>query len=302
MLHFVLALFTSAQSVQPDTSVLAVEIPSGSFMMGCVPGDQQCEPTEFPRREVTLTRPFWLARTETTVGQFHKFVTATNFRTESDKRGQGRFWRFDINEWDWVDGLSWRAPFAADQPAPDNWPAVQIAWSDADAYCRWAGGRLPTEAEWERAARGGTEGQTSVWGNAPSPMVDGVAHANAPDLATAREFSTFSTFADYNDGFARLAPVASFAPNAYGLHDMAGNVYEWTSDWIIDGPYPSGPVTDPRGVEAGEIKAVRGAGWGYPPEQFRISFRGIAGLDFWTATFGFRCAWDRNPNSLFQGR
>ncbi|NJS13588.1 MAG: formylglycine-generating enzyme family protein [Sphingopyxis sp.] len=297
-------LTITAATAQPHAAVHpdAAHIPAGTFEMGCVPADPQCEPTEIPRRAVTLTRPFWLARTETSVGQYRRFVTDTGYRTEADKRGQGRFWRFDINEWDWVDGLSWRVPFAADQPAPDNWPAVQLAWADADAYCRWVGGRLPTEAEWERAARGGIEGQISVWGNAPTPMVDGVPQANGPDISTAREFTAFAAFRDYYDGFARIAPVASFPSNAYGLHDMAGNAYEWIADWIEDGPYPTGPQTDPRGLPNGEIKAVRGAGWGYPPEQFRISFRGIAGLDFWTATFGFRCAWDQDPATLSQGQ
>lgn len=299
---FVAILALAVSTSDPAVSdPMAARIPAGTFQMGCVPDDRRCEQTEFPRHDVTLTQPFWLARTETTVGQYRRFVAETGYQTEADKRGQGRFWRFDINEWDWVDGLSWRAPFSANQPAPDEWPAVQIAWADADAYCKWAGGRLPTEAEWERAARGGAEGQISVWGNAPLPVVDRVPQANAPDINTAREFTTFSTFANYDDGYARIAPVGRFPANSYGLRDMAGNAYEWTADWIADGPYPAGAQTDPRGLPNGEIKAVRGAGWGYPPEQFRTSFRGIAGLDFWTATFGFRCAWDTNPENLRRG-
>lgn len=273
----------------------AVRIPAGRFRMGCVPLDRKCEASEHPRHEVTLSRPYWLARTKTTVAAYRRFAAATGHRTDAEKRGQGRFWRFDKAEWDWIDGLSWRAPFAATKAAPDEWPAVQLSWGDANAYCRWAGGRLPTEAEWERAARGGRDGSIYIWGNDPIPVVAGIAQANGPDEATAREFRTFATIAGYRDGFARIAPVGRFPPNAYGLHDMAGNVYEWTADWIADGPYPVGAAVDPEGQSVGEVKALRGAGWGYPPEQLRISFGGIAGVDFWTATFGFRCAWDTDP-------
>lgn len=284
----------ATQSAAPG---VYVRIPAGTFQMGCVPEDRGCEPNEHPRHRVTLTRDFWLARTETTVGEFRAFAAATGYRTLAEREGRGRFWHFDKNEWDWTPGLSWRAPFAATELAPDNWPAVQIAWSDADAYCRWSGGRLPTEAEWERASRGGHDGRIHVWGNEQVPIVGGAKQVNGPDAATAREFRTFSHFVGYDDGFARVAPVASFAPNGYGLHDMAGNVYEWTSDWIDDAPYARSDAVDPKGQAAGDIKAVRGAGWGYPPDQFRISYRAIAGLDFWTATFGFRCARDSMPVS-----
>lgn len=263
--------------------------------MGCVPKDSLCEATESPRHEVTLTRPYWLARTETTVTEFERFVAATNYQTDAEKRGQGRFWRFDKSEWDWIDGLNWRAPFAANDPAPDDWPVVQVSWGDANAYCRWAGGRLPTEAEWERAARGGHDGSIFIWGDDPKPVIAGVPQVSGPDETTAKEFNSFATIKGYHDGYARIAPVGRFPANPYGLYDMAGNVYEWTADWIADGPYPDGNATDPKGLPNGEIKALRGAGWGYPPEQLRISFRRIAGVDFWTATFGFRCAWDAKP-------
>lgn len=270
-------------------------VPAGVFEMGCVPSDSLCEPNEYPRHRVTLSRDYWLARTETTVGQFRNFVTVTGYRTLAERDNRGRFWRFDKAEWDWVPGLSWKEPFEVGQTAPDDWPTVQIAWQDADAYCRWTGGRLPTEAEWERAARGGRDAIIHVWGNETLPVVGGINQVNGPDKATALEFKSFPHFAGYDDGYARVAPVARFPPNSYGLHDMAGNAYEWTADWIDDGPYPPDDPVDPKGRASGDIKAVRGAGWGYPPEQFRISYRAIAGTDFWTATFGFRCARDVAP-------
>ena len=290
--HAGAALAATAQTL-PD----AVAIPAGDFLMGCVPADTGCEAIEQPRHRVTISQPYRLARTETTIAQFRKFVLTTGYRTAAEQRGQGRFWRFDINEWDWIAGLDWQHPFDAATVGGDDWPVVQIAWPDANAYCRWAGGRLPSEAEWERAARGGRDGKLHVWGNARLPLLNGVPQANGPDANTAREFTSFAAFAGYDDGFARIAPVAQFPANGFGLHDMAGNVYEWTADWIDDAPYPAGDAIDPKGRPTGEIKAVRGAGWGYPPSQFRTSFRGIAGTDFWTATFGFRCAWDDKPVS-----
>ena len=272
-----------------------VPVPAGTFEMGCVPQDSLCEASEKPRHPVTLTKPFWMARTETTVAQFRQFVAATGYRTKAERTGRGRFWRLDISEWDWIDGLSWRAPFARSSAAPDDWPALQVSWEDADAYCRWSGGRLPTEAEWERAARGGVDGKLHVWGDAALPVVAGVPQVNGPDARTATAFPTFAHFQGYDDAYAKVAPVGSFPPNPYGLFDMAGNAYEWTADWNDDRPYPAGAAIDPTGPETGTEKAVRGAGWGYPPDQFRVSFRGLAGLDFWTATFGFRCVRDRAP-------
>lgn len=274
-----------------------VRIAPAVFMMGCVPGDGACDEIEHQRHEVSLTRGYWIATTETTVGAYARFVAATGWRTRADETGRGRFWRHDIGEWDWIEGLSWRTPYDPHAPAAADAPAVQIAWRDADAFCRWSGGRLPTEAEWEYAARGGLADARYPWGDASMPLVAGVRQANSPDESTHREFSSFAYFTGYDDGFARAAPVASFAPNGFGLHDTAGNAYEWTNDWIAEAPYGSAPRTDPQGLPAGEVKALRGGGWGYPPEHLRASHRAYADPDFWTATFGFRCARDAPPEA-----
>lgn len=292
LLTFFAAILASAAYAAPVLEADTVLIPAGDFFMGCVPTDRQCEAMERPRHRVKVSKPYRMARTETTIAQFRLFVATTGHRTAAERRGQGRFWRFDRNEWDWIEGLDWEHPFDPSMTGNDKWPVVQVAWPDADAYCRWSGGRLPTEAEWERAARGGRDDEVHVWGEAETPLVDGVRYANGPDASTAREFTTFAAFTGYDDGYSRVAPVGRFAANRYGLNDMAGNVYEWTADWIADGPYPAGDAVDPKGLSDGDIKSLRGGGWGYPPDQLRSSFRGLAGTDFWTATFGFRCVWD----------
>lgn len=233
----------------------AVTIPAGDCLMGCVPADRRCEAMESPRHRVTISKPYRMARTETTIAQYRRFIAATSYQTAAQKRGQGRFWRFDINERDWIAGLDWQHPFAANEVGTDAWPVVQVAWPDADAYCRWAGGRLPTEAEWERAARDGRDGEIHAWGNADLPLLNGVPQANGPDANTAREFATFATLGQYDDGYSRMAPVGRFPANGF-LHDIAGNVYEWTAEWIADAPYPAGDAVDPKGLGKGDIKSV----------------------------------------------
>jgi formylglycine-generating enzyme required for sulfatase activity len=128
--------------------------------------------------------------------------------------------------WKWTEGANWRHPEGpeSDLKGRDNHPVVQVSWDDAVAYARWAGKRLPTEAEWEFAARGGLNSQTYVWGN--EPPGDSKPRAN---LWT----GTFPYENTATDGFVRTAPVKTFAPNGYGLHDMAGNVWEWCSDWYV---------------------------------------------------------------------
>ncbi|MEM1144249.1 MAG: SUMF1/EgtB/PvdO family nonheme iron enzyme [Pseudomonadota bacterium] len=273
-----------------------VEIPAGSFMMGCVPLDTQCEPSELPRHEVTIQQGFRIAQTETTIGEYREFTRATGYRTLAELEGVGRYWDTDTGEWKWIAGLTWELPYDRNELGEDKWPAVQVSWQDAAAFCGWTGGRLPTEAEWEYAARGGRDGEIYFWGNQSLPLDNGVRPINAPDEAAKRLFPQFNTISNYDDGFARAAPVASFTPNGYGLYDVAGNVYEWTADWMAEEPYSEASVTDPKGLPIGSVKALRSGGWGYPPEQMRLSFRGYSEPKFWTATFGFRCAWSNKAD------
>lgn len=287
------ALLSSASEPATPNLIERVRLPAGSFLMGCVPDDNQCDPNVKPRHRVKLTKGYYLAKFETSIAEFERFVDATKFQTLAEREMRGRMWLPERSEWDWVRGLSWKYPLKPGIVGDPRWPAVQVSWYDADAFCRWAGGRLPTEAEWEYAARNAQDGQLHVWGRSATPRTGKRLHANGPDKSLGREIPSFERFAEYDDGHAYLAPVGSYSANLAGLHDMAGNAYEWVADWVADGPYEGiGAVVEPKGLNESEIKGLRGGGWGYPPSHFRLSFRGIADPNFRTATFGFRCAWD----------
>lgn len=212
---------------------------------------------------------FWMDRTEVTNAEFTRFVAETGYVTVAERplRPQdfpgvpleklipgsvvfsppGRAVPLDnfLRWWRYVPGASWRHPSGPDSnlAGRENHPVVHMAYEDAEAYARWAGKRLPTEAEWEFAARGGQAGQSYPWGNELNP--GGRWLANIWE----GEFPHRNTKAD---GHADAAPVASFPPNAYGLHDVAGNVWEWCSDWYRPDAYvmqrrADGAVRNPRG-------------------------------------------------------
>jgi formylglycine-generating enzyme required for sulfatase activity len=270
-------------------------VPAGEFMMGCVDGDANCQPYERPRHRVRLTRGIWFGATEVTVAAYRRFVNATSYRTRAERDGRGRAWVHERATWEWIDRLGWDAPLRANQRAPDAWPALQVAWEDAAAYCDWAGGRLPTEAEWERAARGGRDNEIYPWGNSKTPEIQGVKYANGSDELTHAKYSTWSFFTGYRDGYAEIAPVGQFAANDFGLYDMAGNAWEWVADWYSPTAYQFAHGVNPPGPSRGDAHVVRGGSWGYAPEQHRSSERGFAESGFWTATFGFRCVLDEMP-------
>ena len=283
---------TSVES--PRSRVRYVAIDSGRFLMGCVSNDTECDTFERPQHGVHISRAFWIAETETTVGQYRAFVTATGFRTAAERAGRGRMADARVPDWEWRPALDWQHPIAADSLAVDNVPVVQLEPADAEAFCRWDGGRLPTEAEWEHAARGRAAGQQYTWGNTPLPLPRASPYANGPDARLHQRIPSWAYIAGYDDGYATLAPVGRFDPNLNGLFDMSGNVYEWTADGFDSTAYAVGERIDPRVVGDTATRVVRGGTWGYPPRHLRISFRGFfPSRDFWTATLGFRCARDR---------
>lgn len=237
-----------------------IDIPSATFFMGDPTGEEDEKP-----RNVTVA-PFRLMRYEVTNWQYGAFVAETGHVTDPEKRGWGYVWP---GRWIRVDDADWRHPQGPDMPGVfgrGDHPVVQVSWYDALAFCRHYGLRLPTEEEWEYAARG-TDARIFPWGHEQAHERDG-RRAN---------FGTVNCCAaDDSDGWQTTAPVGRF-PNGvspFGLYDMAGNVWEWTS--TLD--------------EATNEYVLRGGGWGNNPYGLRVSYRHEnpprIGLDM----VGFRCA------------
>jgi formylglycine-generating enzyme required for sulfatase activity len=287
-------------------------IPSGTFWMGSEDGS----PNEKPVHQVTVSG-FWMDKTEVTNEQFEKFVKATGYLTIAERKPDAKDFpgadpqmlvpgavvftppdhpvKLDnpMLWWTYSPGANWRHPDGpgSDIQGKEKFPVVQVAWQDAAAYAKWAGKRLPTEAEWEHAARGGLDREPYVWGREKFP--ENRRMANIWD----GEFPVKNTGAD---GWKETAPVGSFPPNGYGLFDMAGNVWEWCADWYSDDYYSRSPELNPQGpTEAHDPeeptvpkRVIRGGSYlcsdaycrGYRP-----SARMKASADTGLSHTGFRC-------------
>jgi formylglycine-generating enzyme required for sulfatase activity len=303
-----------------------VWIPGGEFSMGSdAKDDALCEVPGITRDAQPIHRvsvdPFWMDATEVTNAQFAAFVQATRYVTVAERAldaaafpgaprellvpGAAVFVappgpvdrRNPLQWWRYVPGASWRHPLGpeSDLDGRDAYPVVHVAYEDALAYATWAGRRLPTEAEWEFAARGGLSGNLYSWGNELSPH--GRAHANIHQ-------GDFPHRDDAIDGFAGVAPVGRFPPNAYGLRDMAGNVWEWTSDWYRPDYYatlaaagrvadnPQGPAESHDPAEPGAAKRVQRGGSFLCTEQYctryLVGTRGKGEVSTGSSHLGFR--------------
>lgn len=258
-----------------DTSTKnMVLIPGGIFEMG---GDnEQADADEYPKHQVQV-HAFYMDVKPVTNAQFRKFVEATGYVTTAEQKPDWEEMKktlppgtpkpdesllipaalvfhqtsgpVPLNNvsqwWQWVPGANWKHPHGPGSSigGKDEYPVVQVSWYDAMAYCKWAGKRLPTEAEWEYAARGGLKNNIYPWGN--EHISAGKPKANSWE-------GKFPYLNTKKDGYAGLAPAGSFAPNGYGLYDMAGNVWEWCSDWYDADYYKSFSGTlavDPKGPQ-----------------------------------------------------
>jgi sulfatase modifying factor 1 len=273
----------------------------GAFLMGSE--DRLAYPAdgEGPVRPVRL-RPFWLDAHLVTNADFACFVDATGHLTEAGEAGSSFVFGGLLPDhfpptrgvvaapwWRLVEGADWRHP-TGPQSSSDTLavhPVVHVSWHDAGAYCAWAGKRLPTEAEWEYAARAGLVQQPFPWGDALEP--DGKHRMNVWQ----GRFPGENTRAD---GYLGTSPVDAFPPNPYGLHDMTGNVWEWTADWFTVSHGTSGtPRENPAGPDRGTHKTTRGGSYlchASYCRRYRVSARNALTPDSFTGNIGFRCARD----------
>lgn len=213
---------------------------------------------------------FFIDRTEVTVAAYRRCMTAGECSTPTFTSGDARFDRDDL-------------------------PVTHVSYDDARSYCAFRGGRLPTEAEWERAARGGKP-RRYPWGDLPNPKL---ANHGALDLGSVFLSNGEPLYGvpDTTDGFAWLAPVGSFPNGATpeGVHDLAGNVAEWVSDWFSD-QYPNAAVGNPKGPPSGQLRVVRGGSYRHPMAMLRGAFRDRRPGSAREPTIGFRCVRDPKPS------
>ncbi|MDR7300285.1 formylglycine-generating enzyme family protein [Haloactinomyces albus] len=275
-----------------------VLLDGGDFLMGSEDSRAYPDDGEGPVRPVTLD-PFWISATAVSNADFAAFVGSTGYRTEAERFG----WSFVFGGllpddfpptqgvaaapwWRVVEGSDWAHPEGgqSDVRTRQDHPVVHVTWADAKAYCEWAGLRLPTEAEWEYAARAGLQGCAFPWGDELEP--DGRHRMNVWQ----------GTFPQHNtraDGWYGTCPVAQFPANAYGLYNMTGNIWEWCHDWFDDTVPSRKPRTNPRGPAHGTRRIARGGSYLCHESycrRYRVSARQGITPDTSIGNTGFRCA------------
>ncbi len=259
---------------------------------------------EVPLHRVELDG-FRMAATSVTNQEFAAFVDATGYRTTAEDHGISAVFyaaflgrREDILSiptrvpwWLAVRGADWRHP---DGPAStlqgrEDHPVVHVSWDDAQAFCTWSDTRLPTEAEWEYAARGGLADRRYAWGN--ELLMEGAWNCNIWQGRFPKENSA-------EDGYLTTAPVESYQPNGYGLHQMAGNVWEWCQDWFDPGYYTRSPEQNPQGAEDGVWRVIRGGSYLCHDSycnRYRVAARNSNTPDSSSGNIGFRVVRDSTP-------
>lgn len=318
-LSLLTALSLLAAAPPPTDRDPMVPIRGGTFHMGCA----DCQMDDALPVHLVEVSAFWIDPTPVTNAAFARFVAATGYRTVAERPldpkqfpdvspdllvpGSSVFSPPSVDVplvdyllwWSYVPGASWRRPEGpgSDVTTRHNHPVVHVAWEDADAYCRWAGKRLPTEAEYEFSARGGMDGKRYAWGDELKP--GGKWMANIWQ-------GRFPSHNTREDGYAGTSPVKAFVPNGYGLYDVAGNVWQWTADWYRADYFktlaatgrpvkdPTGPAAsdDPR--EPGVKKRVQKGGSFLCSarycSRYLVGSRGKGAVDSGSSNVGFRCA------------
>jgi len=258
-----------------------VLIHGGSFLMGASDG----LPYEGPVHEVSVGA-YWMDAHEVTVADFAKFIAATGYQTEAEKYGWSGVFDAEAGEWRQLPAADWRHPEGPAHEVDPQEPVTQISWNDAMAFALWAKKRLPTEAEWEYAARGGLAGKKYGWGDELKPGGKYLANWWQGD---------FPRQNTNEDGSPGRSVVGKFPANRFGLYDMAGNVWEWCADWFDRSYYRASPRNRPQGPEAGEERVIRGGSWMCSEnycQGFRVAARSHASPDTGLNNLGFRCVQD----------
>lgn len=289
---------TAQREPDPEGMVL---VPAGRFAMGDHHGDGEPGDGERPVHDVELAA-YRIDATAVTNADFAAFVADTGHLTDAEDLGVGAVLHLAVapgsphvshaleaTPWWWaVEGADWAHPEGPDSHVHEraDHPVVHVSWRDAAAYAAWAGKRLPTEAEWERAARGGLEGRRYPWGDERTP--DGRWRCNIWQ----GDFPRSNTL---DDGWLTTAPVAAYGPDGWGLHQVVGNVWEWCADWFDPTYYARSPLVAPPGPLSGTHKVMRGGSYLCHDSycrRYRVAARTANTPDSASANLGFRCVAD----------
>jgi formylglycine-generating enzyme required for sulfatase activity len=267
-----------------------VFIPAGEFLMGSPEGEGAYD--EHPQHKIYLDA-YYIDKYEVTHASFKKFVEATGYVTDAERIGSGYVWNPKDESYGplSMEGVNWRYPnkWMPERPYyPNSWenykeadkmnyPVTQVSWNDAQAYTKWAGKRLPTESEWEKAARG-TDGRKWPWGNVFDLNIGGVTtHVNIG-----------------SDGPLSVGCFPT-GVSPYGIYNMAGNVREWVADWYAVDYYTYSSQNNPKGPSYGKFRVLRGGSWrDYKSHQVLSANRMYQTLDYSSNFVGFRCVWSPN--------
>jgi formylglycine-generating enzyme required for sulfatase activity len=273
-----------------------VQIPAGKFLMGSESIESFSSDGEGPVREVSVDS-FFISKTTVSNFEFAQFVADTGYETEAETLGwsfvfSGQLEREQVSVeligqlpntpwWSAVRGASWKHPTgpSSSTDSVPNHPVVHVSWNDAQSYATWMGMRLPTEAEWERAARGTLVQAKFPWGE--DLLQNGQHRCNVWQ-------GEFPLQNDCDDGYFATSPCESFEPNDFGLYNVSGNVWEWCSDWY--GAYSTSSQSNPKGASSGTDRVLRGGSWLSYARYCRCSYRIIRTPDNRSISGGFRLA------------